>query len=158
ATIALCNNADLVRKEGAWKVTGDPTEGALLTLAAKGGVPKDSVVSSVEVVKELPFDSDRKRMTILALDEHGNEVVHTKGSADVLLPLCDSYACDGGDEALSEEMRDTFMREVERMSEQSLRVLAVARRVLEKSDAPSSGSGDRKSIELEEKLTFVGLT
>jgi Ca2+-transporting ATPase len=157
ATIALCNNADLVRKEGSWRVTGDPTEGALLTLAAKGGVAKDSVVSSVQVVKELPFDSDRKRMTILTLDEHGSEVVHTKGSADVLIPMCVSYACDSGDEALDDAMRDKLMHEVERMSEQSLRVLAVARRVLEKSEAPISGSGERKSIELEEKLTFVGI-
>jgi Ca2+-transporting ATPase len=158
ATIALCNNAELARKEGTWRVVGDPTEGALLTLAAKGGVPKDSVKSSVEIKKELPFDSDRKRMTILTLDENGNEIVHTKGSADVLLPLCDSYACDGGDEPLTDEMRATLTHEVERMSEQSLRVLAVARRVLEKDAMPSSGSGDRKSVELEEKLTFVGLT
>jgi Ca2+-transporting ATPase len=71
--------------------------------------------------------------------------------------MCESYGCDSGDEPLDDAMRDTLLREVDRMSELSLRVLAVCRRVLEKTDAPASGSGDRKSVELEEKLTFVGL-
>ena len=155
ATVALCNNADLSRKDdGAWKVTGDPTEGALLTLAAKGGVPRESVSSSVQVVKELPFDSDRKRMSILTLDELGREVVHTKGSADVLLPMCESYACDDGDRPLDEEMRAKLMAEVEGMSEQALRVLAVARREL---DHSKRGKHEHPDGELEEALTFVGL-
>jgi len=158
ATVALCNNAELLKKEGKWRVQGDPTEGALLTLAAKGGVPKESVVSSVQVVKELPFDSDRKRMTIVTLDEHGREVVHTKGSADVLLPMCESVATEAGEAPLDDEKRAELMKVVERMSEQALRVLAVARRVLKEGGGPpSSNQGDRKSLEIEEKLTFVGL-
>jgi Ca2+-transporting ATPase len=88
ATIALANTAKLEQKDGAWRVVGDPTEGALLTLAAKGGLPKESLVPSHQVVRELPFDSDRKRMTVIALDETGKEIAHTKGSADVLLPRC----------------------------------------------------------------------
>jgi Ca2+-transporting ATPase len=92
ATVALCNNATLERSDdGTWRTVGDPTEGALLTLAAKGGLPRESVVSSHQIVKELPFDSDRKRMTIVTLDADGREVVHTKGSADVLLPLCSNW-------------------------------------------------------------------
>ena len=52
--------------------------------------------SSHQVVKELPFDSDRKRMTIVALDESGARSSHSKGSADVLLPLCADYATEEG--------------------------------------------------------------
>ena len=70
ATVALCNNATLgaVEHGRKWKITGDPTEAALLTLASKGGVPKESVLPGVQVLREVPFDSDRKRMTIVTLD------------------------------------------------------------------------------------------
>ena len=87
-------------------------------------------MSSHQVVKELPFDSDRKRMTIVALDEAGREIVHTKGSADVLLPLCAAYETDQGRKALDPVTRRCILDEAERMSSQALRVLAVARRDL----------------------------
>ncbi len=57
--------------------------------------------SRCKVLKELPFDSDRKRMTVLALDDHGRKVVHAKGSADVLVKLCSTYATDAGDRTIS---------------------------------------------------------
>ncbi|HSQ67968.1 MAG TPA: cation-transporting P-type ATPase, partial [Polyangiaceae bacterium] len=149
ATIALCNNASLQRKEGSWKVVGDPTEGALLTLAAKGGAPRESVANGIQVVKELPFDSDRKRMTVLALDEHGRHIVHAKGSADILVKLCSSYATDEGTFDLDDKKRDELLAETERMSSDSLRVLGVARRVFHEHAQPDG--------ELEEQLTFLGL-
>jgi Ca2+-transporting ATPase len=163
ATVALCNNATLEKKEGKWKVVGDPTEGALLTLAAKGNLPRESI--SASILKELPFDSDRKRMTILALDENGRQVVHAKGSADVLLKLCSTYATDDGDKELTDEARDLFIQETERMSNESLRVLGVARRVYKErtSHPPEPGKPLPASIErledgeLEEELTFIGL-
>ena len=167
ATIALCNNATLVQKGGGeqkegggWKVVGDPTEGALLTLAAKGGVPKESVSSDHQVVKELPFDSDRKRMTIVTLDAHGREVVHTKGSADVLLPLCATYATPNGIVDLDDAARHTILSEAERMSGLSLRVLAVARRELRKRHGDHGAAAEDRehpSAEIEQRLTFVGI-
>ena len=163
ASIALCNNASLdVDDEGTWKVIGDPTEGALLTLAAKAGVPRESFAPGVQVVRELPFDSDRKRMTVLALDEHGREIVHAKGSADVLVRLCTRYATEDGIVELDDAKRDAILHEAEAMSEKSLRVLGVARRVMREAkshgdDHPPQSSADRPSVELEEHLTFVGL-
>src|SRR4029078_12637248 len=71
ATIALANTAGLEKKEGSWRVVGDPTEGALLTLAAKGGLPKESIAPSHQVLKEIPFDSDRHRMNLITLDAAG---------------------------------------------------------------------------------------
>ncbi|HEV3192326.1 MAG TPA: HAD-IC family P-type ATPase, partial [Polyangiaceae bacterium] len=130
STIALCNNATLELREGAWRVQGDPTEGALLTLAAKAGVFREQVASSHRVVQELPFDSERRRMTVVALDERGREIVHSKGSAEVLLPLCSAYATTGGRRALDAESRAAILREAERMSGEALRVLAVACREL----------------------------
>ncbi|MDB4938063.1 MAG: Cation-transporting ATPase, family [Labilithrix sp.] len=163
ATIALANTASLEKKDGAWRVVGDPTEGALLTLAAKGGLPKESIVPSHQVVRELPFDSDRKRMTVIALDETGKEIAHTKGSADVLIPRCVAYQTAKGTEPLDDEGRQTILAEAERMSQLSLRVLAVARREL---GAPSSHegtpsapptSGEPRSHDVEQRLTFLGL-
>ncbi len=156
ATIALCNNATLEQKDdGSWKTVGDPTEGALLTLAAKAGVPRESVAPSHQVLKELPFDSDRKRMTIVTLDELGREVVHTKGSADVLLPLCTVRQAEDGTIPLDEATRAEILHEAERMGSLSLRVLAVARRelVTGKDVDPPSG----RPSELEHGLTFLGL-
>ncbi len=163
ASAALCNNARLEKtKEGAWKTIGDPTEGALLTLAAKGGLPREPLAESHRVVQEVPFDSDRKRMTIVTLDADGREVVHTKGSADVLLPLCTFVEAEGGPVPLGADARASIVREADRMSAASLRVLAIARRDLSEagvtrvSAAPSSvpaiPSGD-----LEQRLTFLGL-
>ena len=165
ASMSLANTATLEKKEGSWRVVGDPTEGALLTLAAKGGLPKESIIPSHQVVRELPFDSDRKRMTVIALDESGKEIVHTKGSADVLLPRCVAQHTATGVEALDEAGRQIILAEAERMSGLSLRVLAVARREL---GAPPSGSlasasappisGEpRSSSDIEQRLTFLGL-
>ena len=160
ATIALANTAELERKEGSWRVVGDPTEGALLTLAAKGGLPKESIVPSHQVVKEIPFDSDRKRMTVVALDETGKEIAHTKGSADVLIPHCVAQQSSDGIVPLDEEGRAAILAEAERMSQLSLRVLAVARRELSDSgdSSRSAGAGsERATSDIEQRLTFLGL-
>ena len=77
---------------------------------------REAITSSHQVVKELPFDGDRKRMTIVALDESGREVAHSKGSADVLLPLCTDYETETERRALDAETRRTILGEAERMS------------------------------------------
>jgi Ca2+-transporting ATPase len=149
ATAALCNDAKLVEEAGKYTVLGDPTEGALLTLAAKAGMPRESVVVAQTIVKEMPFDSDRKRMTIVTLGPDGREVAHTKGSADVLLPLCTMQAGADGPTELDEPGRQAILREVERMSSAALRVLAIAQRELR--------DGMPEESVLEEHLTFLGL-
>jgi Ca2+-transporting ATPase len=159
ATAALCNNATLHRDRGdgsepvRWRVRGDPTEGALLTLAAKGGVSRDSVQSSHRVVKELPFDSDRKRMTVVALDESGQEVAHTKGSADGLLALCTAYETPDGPRPLDADARKTIVDEIDRMSRDALRVLALARRDL----GASNPLDTAHAADIEARLTLLGL-
>ncbi len=156
ATIALANTAELEKKDGLWTIVGDPTEGALLTLAAKGGLPKESVAPSHQIVQEIPFDSDRKRMTVVTLDETGREVAHTKGSADVLIPRCVAARTDTGEvEPLDDERRSAILAEAERMSNASLRVLAVARRDLTNKTEHDHDQHD--GADIEQRLTFVGL-
>jgi Ca2+-transporting ATPase len=145
STAALCNNASLeLDDEEGWKVIGDPTEGALLTLAAKGNLPRESIAADHTVVGEVPFDSDRKRMTVITLDARGRRIAHVKGSADVLLPRCVKYAGLHGVLPLDAKMREQIMQEVERMASEALRVLAIARRISPEDD-PEQG------------LTFLGI-
>jgi Ca2+-transporting ATPase len=146
ATAALCTSArlDIDEESRRWKVIGDPTEGALLTLAAKGGRAKESVASSHTFVRELPFDADRRRMTVVTLDARGREIAHVKGSLEVLLPLCTKIATDDGVRAISDEDRALVQGEADRMSSEALRVLAIARRL-----APDENP--------EEALTLLGI-
>jgi Ca2+-transporting ATPase len=98
-------------------------------------------------------------MTVIALDDRGREIVHSKGSTDDLLPLCTAYQTDQGRCALDAECRRTILRESERMSGLALRVLAVARREL----APPSDDRSAASVtthtsgDIETRLTFLGL-
>ena len=146
ATAALCTSArlDIDPETDRWKVIGDPTEGALLTLAAKGGRAKESVASAHTFVRELPFDSDRRRMTVVTLDARGRAIAHVKGSLDILLPLCIKIATDEGVRAITDEDRALVQGEADRMGGEALRVLAIARRV-DPDDNP------------EEQLTLLGI-
>lgn len=149
STAALCNNAQLDhdKETKRWRIVGDPTEGALLTLAAKGNLPPESFAVGHEVVRELPFDSDRKRMTIVTRDKDGREVAHVKGGVDVLLPRCEKFAADSGVRPITDEDREQILAEAERMSAAALRVLAICRR-LRVGDDPENA---------ERELTFLGL-
>ena len=62
---ALCNDSFLQEEQGQWKIVGDPTEGALVTLAAKAGIQKDQWSSRLPRVAEFPFSSERKRMSVI---------------------------------------------------------------------------------------------
>ncbi|WP_437499957.1 cation-translocating P-type ATPase [Sorangium sp. So ce1099] len=149
ATAALCNNASLNEDKatGRWNIVGDPTEAALLTLAAKGDLSRESVAPSHAFVHELPFDSDRKRMTVITRDDRGRDIAHVKGSVDVLLPLCVKFADDKGVRALNEDDRRAILAEADRMSASALRVLAICRRV----------RVSRDEADVERELTFLGL-
>ncbi|MCS6901944.1 MAG: HAD-IC family P-type ATPase, partial [Myxococcales bacterium] len=144
-TALLCNTSHLVKDdETGWKIVGDPTEGALLVLSARGGVEAEAVRSSNQIVRELPFDSNRKRMTVVTLDGHGREVAHVKGSIDVLLPRCTDIERNDGVHPITEDDRREVMAQAERMSSAALRVLALCRRNHPKGDP-------------EEHLTLLGL-
>jgi Ca2+-transporting ATPase len=139
-TLALCNTATLRNDGGAgtWQVVGDPTEGALLTLAFKAGSPRDDLMCSRSVVREIPFDSDRKRMTIVAKDVDGVVIAHVKGSLETVLPRCSTLREGEGARSFSEADRAAIQAEAERMSASGLRVLAAARRRLEDDAEPES--------------------
>ncbi|MCW8128877.1 MAG: cation-translocating P-type ATPase [Planctomycetota bacterium] len=124
---AWCNNAEVVPKpqgEG-WQVIGDPTEGALVVAARKAGLE----TPRPKVLYEIPFDSDRKRMSVVLRAPDGKALMYAKGAPESLLPLC-SHEFRGGQRVpLSDERRAEIGRVNAAMAARALRVLALARRL-----------------------------
>lgn len=144
----LCNNAELQVKKGKYMVNGDPTDGALLIAARKCGIGI-SAKDNFKVIKEIPFDSDRKRMSVIVENELGEKILITKGAPDILLPRC-SYAMEWtGKELLKDTGRiDSAIRD---MAARAFRTLAIAIKPL-----PENIDLAQESF-LEKDLTFIGL-
>jgi len=152
------------------RMVGDPTEGALLVAAAKGGALPAPLAQSYPRIEEIPFDSERKRMvTIHAIEQPDASdvspfydqkqkawyVVAQKGAPDVVLERCTHYQ-SREDKAipLDDEQRRRILAANDRMTNQALRVLGVAYRVVEKLEYLQDGNLNH---EIEQKLIFVGL-
>lgn len=143
-TGVLCSNANLFQEEGQWKVAGDPTEGALLTAAAKAGLFKDELEHAHPLLQEIPFDSARKRMSCLRKGNGGGETLFVKGALDVLLPRATSIWMEGRIQPLSQAKRKEIERVQQELAKEAYRVLALAQQT-------------DLSVELETHLVFVGL-
>ncbi len=138
----LCNNASLRKEEGGqWRISGDPTEAALLASAAKVGV-KDS---GTRRINEIPFDSERKLMSVLVRDGAG-ETVYTKGALQSVLKRCSRALADGREESLTDALRQRIEGQNAQYARRALRVLAFAMK-------RDSAAGDFQ----EGELTFIGL-
>jgi P-type Ca2+ transporter type 2C len=147
---ALCNGARLVRNADAVSVAGDPTEGALLTAAAKAGIHKDEAEADFPFVDEIPFDSDRKRMTVVRREGTGL-TAYVKGAPDMMLPVCSSILSGGRVRPLTDADRAAVRAANEGFGHEAMRVLAFARRPLHAGPRSVSGTGAEKD------LTFLGL-
>lgn len=128
----LANTAALRRNEqtGRWEVLGDPTEGAILVAGAKMGLWREEVTSSFTEVAELPFDSDRKRMSMIVRRPNGRLRLYVKGAPDVILDLCTHYLDHGVAYPLTPERRAAILTINGELAGQALRVLGVAFRSL----------------------------
>jgi len=152
---ALCNDSRL-EASGAgeagrtYRLVGDPTEGALVVAAAKGGLWKEDLERTYPRVAEIPFDSDRKRMTTIHRNSNGY-VAYTKGAGDMILYRCETYERDGEILPMTDEVRWEILDAHEQMAGDALRILGVARRHLDA--VPSDGDIE----EVEQDLTFLGL-
>jgi Ca2+-transporting ATPase len=152
----LCNDSRLeeIAEDGhaQWRIAGDPTEGAFVVAAAKAGYYQDSLGEEYPRVAEIPFDSDRKRMTTFHPDpRYGDYVAYMKGAPDVVLGLCDRILEDGVRRPLTEERSRNILEANEALAANALRVLGVAFRPIEAvPDNPQPESCERE-------FTFVGL-
>jgi Ca2+-transporting ATPase len=161
---ALCNDAELIDMgDDRFRTLGDPTEGALVVAAAKMGYWKSSLDSSFPRAAELPFDSERKRMTtvhhlgqydprMLAGVDIGDSryIAFTKRSVDGLLDISGQVWVEGESQKLDAGWRSRIEAANERLAKKGMRVLAVGFRLLK--TIPEILETD-----LEQKLTIVGL-
>ncbi|MDF2721127.1 MAG: ATPase [Paenibacillus sp.] len=163
----LCNNASLheevpeSKKKGAGKsaapakpiysIKGDPTEGALVVLGAKAGVTRQSLDGLYTRKGELPFDSDRKRMSVI-MSHQGGRLLFTKGAPDVVLEKCAYVLWDGKVIPFTASLKQKVHAANEGMARNALRVLGFAYKELKSTDLEDTPHT------MEQQLVFVGLT
>ncbi len=150
---ARCNNATLspaADGDDRWQVVGDPTEGALLVAAMKAGVavrdPRETVVY------ELPFDSDRKAMSVVVRTADGSFVVYAKGAPEAMLERCAYEDRGAGLEPLTPTRRGEILALNAALAARALRVLALAWRP----ETAWPGAGGT-AADVERELVFAGL-
>lgn len=154
ATVLLgCNNAHLVEEDGTWKVIGDPTEGALLAAGRKAGGERERIEKELPKHHEIPFDSDRKRSTVIRKLPDGMLRAFINGAPDVLLERSTHLYTSSGVRPMTDADRQNIMVQNTAMAQQALRVLGSAWRDL-KNAWPAELTADA----VEYDLVFVGLT
>jgi Ca2+-transporting ATPase len=143
---ALASDAHIVHSEadGRWHVKGDPTEGALVVVAAKAGLKKVDLDTQFPRFEEIPFTSETKRMTTLHKVK-GQTVAYSKGAPEVIVESCTRQYTTKGEAALDADGRHQILDVAQNMAGEALRVLAVAMRT-------------NTGIETAEyEMTFLGL-
>ncbi len=145
----LCNDADLQRSEsGVYSILGDPTEGAMLTVAGKAGITEEAMQEKYPKTGELPFDSDRKMMSVFHSGfAEGGILSLTKGAPDIILSRSTKEMTADGAVDLTDARRQEILSANTAFAQTALRVLAFAYR----------RHDDTNEQEAEHEMTFVGL-
>ncbi len=145
---ACCNDAALIHDGGHWDIVGDPTEGAMLVVAAKAGLSPERLAATLPRVAAIPFSSERQYMATLHRDGDSDHVVLAKGAVERMLDLCSTHM--GADGALRPLDRATVLRAADMLTARGLRVLATGVRA-------ASGPGEFDEDALPRSLAFTGL-
>ena len=143
---ALCNNAEYKGEE----IIGDPTEVAILAASKQGGVSKENLIEYTRI-GEIPFDSDRKRMSVICKDGSGDTYIFVKGAPDIILGLCNKKLDDTGLVIMTQREKRKVMAINEKMAGQALRVLGFAYKKLDYIPQKLTDP------DIEKNLIFVGL-
>jgi Ca2+-transporting ATPase len=163
---ALCNDSGLFEEDGRWEIKGDPTEAALVVAAAKAGLQKDDLDQKYPRLGEIPFSSERKRMTTFNKLDAGSDlfpdgglVAFSKGAPEVILSSCTKILLEGEMRPLSPELRHEIPEQVREMADQALRVMALSFLPLNEENSPENlSSGKFTADEIEKDMIFSGLT
>ncbi len=147
----LCNNAKLVKNENGWGIIGDPTEGSLIVLGEKGGRDKEDLRNNFSLIKELPFDSERKRMSKIFRSNLDNKTeVYVKGAPDLILDICNEILENGKIRRITPDDKEKILNINNSFAENALRVLGLAYKEL-----PNLVEYNLDNVE--KNLVFVGL-
>ncbi|KNF06935.1 ATPase, P-type (transporting), HAD superfamily, subfamily IC, partial [Gottschalkia purinilytica] len=146
----LCNDAIIEEYNGEKKPLGDPTEVALVVAAQQHRLFKKEQEAILERVKEIPFDSDRKLMTTIHKTDKGYKIL-TKGALDILMDKCTGILINGNVQRLTTDMKKTINKVNENLSQQALRVIALAYK------DTSKDHNSLKNDYAEQDLIFVGM-
>lgn len=145
----LCNNAAIMVKKGKNFIDGDPTDGALLVAARKIGLAAERK-EDFRVIKEIPFDSERKRMSVVIEDKNNMRFLVTKGAPDVLLQRITQHHGKDGRKPVNREVRSQIEKAINSMADKALRTIAICMK-------PLTANESIDSAMLENDLTFIGL-
>jgi Ca2+-transporting ATPase len=164
---AVCNDAVLQQQKGEWRILGDPTEGALVTVAAKAGIEQDQWNSKLPRVNEFPFDSERKRMSVICqveqvatgeasltdvdpliadMTQSQQYLMFTKGSPELTLARCTQIHSGNHAAALTEEQRQKILAQNDRMANKGLRVLGFAYKPLTEMPSDTAETSEQNLI------------
>ncbi len=144
----LCNDSRLVSVNGVWDIRGDPTEGALVVAGAKAGLTQDEANAKFPRIDEIPFSSERKRMTTIHNTPEG-KVAYSKGAPEIILDSCSHILMDSTEKPLTEKDKAEVLGSATKMAGDALRVLGMAYRRLPETLACKEDS--------ETGMVFVGL-
>src|SRR6266478_4861376 len=146
----LCNDAELFEEDGAWRVEGDPTEGALYPFATKLGMDRQTEQAASPRIDAIPFESEHKFMATLHKSADDKELLFVKGAPEVILDHCDRQQTAGSEARPID--RAYFMSASDKLAGQGERVLALA--WLEN---PAVKSGSLTATDLPKNLVLLGL-
>lgn len=148
--MVLCNDVNFNSATDETELLGDPTEVALVQMAINAGMDKEIADTRYKRIAELPFDSERKRMTTVNLDE-GKNIVHVKGAIEGLIERCTKAIINGKLVNMTNNLKEGILLTNKRMSERALRVLGFAYKEID--ELPE----ERTSETLESDLIYLGL-
>src|SRR5262245_29851160 len=146
----LCNDSELLQADGAWKVEGDPTEGALYPFASKIGLERRAEQAESPRVDVIPFESEHKFMATLHGSSGGGQVLFAKGAPEVILDHCDRQETERGEHVPID--REHWMQASDRLAGNGERVLALAWL-----DDPGVAAGSLRPEDLPKNLVLLGL-
>jgi magnesium-transporting ATPase (P-type) len=146
----LCNDAEIHEEEGAWKVEGDPTEGALYPFGNKLGLERQAEQTAYPRLDATPFESEHRFMATLHKDDAGKQFLLVKGAPEVILEHCDRQATGGGQPAPID--RGRFIGASDGLAAQGERVLALAWL-----EDPAVDAGNLGPADLPKNLVLLGL-
>ncbi|MDP1611834.1 MAG: cation-transporting P-type ATPase [Sulfuritalea sp.] len=144
----LCNDATLRETDGEWKLEGDPTEGALLTLAFKAGLDARFESEALPRIDVIPFESEHRFMATLHHDHAGHALAFVKGAPERLIGMCNQQRQADGDRSIDPAF---WHAQIDTLAAEGFRVLALAMAPMEK------GRRELAFADVENGLTLLAL-